>query len=114
MFSDAALLGWGDRGRGDRCIGFHRFFVRFGLGFMGLGVGAAHGGSPWLLLECALTCVGAGVDKGVRVMSDINMLLACALLLFVGSVIVGDANKRYYEGAPGRNWMAGIGANYAF
>jgi choline/glycine/proline betaine transport protein len=25
----------------------------------------------------------AGVDKGVRVMSDINMLLACALLLFV-------------------------------
>jgi choline/glycine/proline betaine transport protein len=23
------------------------------------------------------------VDKGVRVMSDINMLLACALLLFV-------------------------------
>ncbi len=33
---------------------------------------------------------------------------------YVGSVIVGDANKRYYEGAPGRNWMAGIGANYAF
>jgi iron complex outermembrane receptor protein len=33
---------------------------------------------------------------------------------YVGSVIVGDANKRYYEGAPGRNWMAGIGAAYAF
>lgn len=33
---------------------------------------------------------------------------------YVGSVIVGDANKRYYEGAPGRNWMAGVGANYAF
>lgn len=33
---------------------------------------------------------------------------------YVGSVIVGDANKRYYEAAPGRNWMAGIGANYAF
>jgi iron complex outermembrane receptor protein len=33
---------------------------------------------------------------------------------YVGSVIVGDANKRYYEAAPGRNWAAGIGANYAF
>ena len=33
---------------------------------------------------------------------------------YVGSVIVSDANKRYYEAAPGRNWMAGIGATYAF
>jgi len=33
---------------------------------------------------------------------------------YVGSVIVGDANKRYYEAAPGRNWMAGVGASYAF
>ena len=27
---------------------------------------------------------------------------------YVGSVIVGDANRRYYEAAPGRNWLAGI------
>jgi iron complex outermembrane receptor protein len=33
---------------------------------------------------------------------------------YVGSVIVGDVNKRYYEAAPGRNWMAGIGGTYAF
>lgn len=33
---------------------------------------------------------------------------------FVGSLIVGDANKRYYEAAPGRNWMAGVSAAYAF
>lgn len=33
---------------------------------------------------------------------------------YVGSVIVGDANKRYYEGAPGRNWVAGISAQYQF
>ncbi|HEX6735938.1 MAG TPA: TonB-dependent receptor [Azonexus sp.] len=33
---------------------------------------------------------------------------------YVGSVIVGDGNGRYYESAPGRNWMAGISARYAF
>ena len=33
---------------------------------------------------------------------------------YVGSVIVGDANKRYYEAAPQRNWMAGISAQYTF
>jgi iron complex outermembrane receptor protein len=33
---------------------------------------------------------------------------------YVGSVIVGDANKRYYEAAPGRNWMLGFSAQYGF
>lgn len=33
---------------------------------------------------------------------------------YVGSVIVGDANKRYYEAAPGRNWMLGFSARYTF
>ena len=33
---------------------------------------------------------------------------------YVGSLIVGDANKRYYEAAPGRNWMAGLSAQYTF
>ncbi|MBI2276027.1 MAG: TonB-dependent receptor [Dechloromonas sp.] len=33
---------------------------------------------------------------------------------YVGSVIVGDGNGRYYESAPGRNWLAGISAKYAF
>ncbi|MCE3264468.1 MAG: TonB-dependent siderophore receptor [Pseudoduganella sp.] len=33
---------------------------------------------------------------------------------YVGSVIVGDSNKRYYEGAPGRNWAAGVSAQYQF
>ena len=33
---------------------------------------------------------------------------------YVGSVIVGDANKRYYEAAPGRNWMAGFSAQATF
>ena len=33
---------------------------------------------------------------------------------YVGSLIVGDTNKRYYEAAPGRNWMLGASAAYAF
>jgi iron complex outermembrane receptor protein len=33
---------------------------------------------------------------------------------YVGSVIVGDSNKRYYEPAPGRNWVLGMSAQYQF
>ncbi len=33
---------------------------------------------------------------------------------YVGSVIVGDGNHRYYEAAPGRSWYAGAGAEYNF
>lgn len=33
---------------------------------------------------------------------------------YVGSVIVGDSNGRYYEPADGRNWMLSVSANYHF
>ncbi|HZV66773.1 MAG TPA: TonB-dependent receptor [Telluria sp.] len=33
---------------------------------------------------------------------------------YIGSLIVGDSNKRFYEAAPGRNWLAGISAQYMF
>ncbi len=33
---------------------------------------------------------------------------------YVGSVIIGDSNKRYYESAPGRSWYAGVGLEYGF
>jgi iron complex outermembrane receptor protein len=33
---------------------------------------------------------------------------------YAGSVIVGDANKRYYEAAPQRNWIAGVSAQLTF
>lgn len=33
---------------------------------------------------------------------------------YVGSVIVGDGNGRFYEAAPGRSWYAGAGASYRF
>ncbi|MES2743637.1 MAG: TonB-dependent receptor [Pseudomonadota bacterium] len=34
--------------------------------------------------------------------------------VYVGSLIVGDTNKRYYEAAPGRNWLLGASAMYQF
>lgn len=33
---------------------------------------------------------------------------------YVGSVIVGDSNGRYFEPADGRNWMVSVSANYHF
>ncbi|MEO8507186.1 MAG: TonB-dependent receptor [Betaproteobacteria bacterium] len=33
---------------------------------------------------------------------------------YVGSVIVGDTNGRYFESAPGRNWMAGTSFTLSF
>ena len=33
---------------------------------------------------------------------------------FVGSVIVNEGNGRYYESAPGRQWMLGVTAAYQF
>ncbi|MES2262697.1 MAG: TonB-dependent receptor [Pseudomonadota bacterium] len=33
---------------------------------------------------------------------------------YIGSVIVGDSNKRYYEAAPGRTWQSGVSAQYHF
>ncbi len=33
---------------------------------------------------------------------------------FIGSVRVNDSLNRFYEPAPGRNWIVGVKANYAF
>ncbi|MGV3572807.1 MAG: TonB-dependent receptor family protein [Ramlibacter sp.] len=33
---------------------------------------------------------------------------------YVGSVIVNEGNQRYFEPAPGRNWLVGVNAAYAF
>ena len=32
---------------------------------------------------------------------------------YVGSVIVGDRNGRYFEPAPPRNWFVGVNVNVA-
>lgn len=36
-----------------------------------------------LMMGAAISLAVSGVDKGIRILSDINMLLACSLLLFV-------------------------------
>ena len=28
--------------------------------------------------------------------------------------VIGDIHKRYYEAAPGRNWLLGVSAQYSF
>ena len=33
---------------------------------------------------------------------------------YAGSVVVNDANLRFYEPAPGRNYVAGVSAKYSF
>jgi iron complex outermembrane receptor protein len=33
---------------------------------------------------------------------------------YIGSVIVAEANNRFYEPAPGRNWLAGVSASFSF
>ena len=33
---------------------------------------------------------------------------------YIGSVRIGDSNTRFYEPAPGRNWIVGVKANYVF
>ena len=33
---------------------------------------------------------------------------------YVGSVIVNEGNRRFFEPAPGRTWLVGLGAAYAF
>ena len=33
---------------------------------------------------------------------------------YVGSVRVNDANSRFYEAAPGRNWIMGVKASLSF
>lgn len=33
---------------------------------------------------------------------------------YVGSLVVGDTNGRYFEPAPGRNWFAGVSAHAVF
>ncbi|KQV51912.1 MULTISPECIES: TonB-dependent receptor [unclassified Duganella] len=63
------------------------------------------------LLNLRLTAVQAGAEWRVSEYVRLNNL---AGKQYVGSVIVGDANKRYYEGAPGRNWVAGVSARYQF
>ncbi len=63
------------------------------------------------LLNLRLT---AAQEAGAWRISEFARLNNLADKQYIGSVIVGDANKRFYEGAPGRHWALGAGAQYRF
>ena len=66
-----------------------------GYGVLGLSAGYTRQWGPWKL------DVFARIDN----LADKQ---------YVGSVIVNESNGRYYEAAPGRQWMAGLSASYQF
>ncbi|MDQ6620598.1 MAG: TonB-dependent receptor [Pseudomonadota bacterium] len=60
--------------------------------------------------------VRAGLEQAVGLVTVREFLRANNVTNrgYVGSVIVGDTNGRYFEPAPGRNWFAGIAARATF
>jgi iron complex outermembrane recepter protein len=58
--------------------------------------------------------VGFAQDIGQFKLTEYARLNNIANVNYVGSVIVGDTNGRYYEPSPGRNWYAGVSVSAAF
>ena len=58
--------------------------------------------------------VGFAQQVGSLQFSEYVRVNNIANVNYVGSVIVGDTNSRYYEPAPGRNWYAGVSISAAF
>lgn len=58
--------------------------------------------------------VGFAQSAGNAQFSEYVRVNNIANVNYIGSVIVGDTNGRYFEPAPGRNWFAGVSVNVAF
>jgi iron complex outermembrane receptor protein len=58
--------------------------------------------------------VGFVQDGGQLKFTEYLRLNNIANVNYVGSVIVGDTNGRYYEPSPGRNWYAGVSVSAVF
>jgi iron complex outermembrane recepter protein len=58
--------------------------------------------------------IGFAQDAGQFKFSEYVRVNNIANVNYVGSVIVGDTNGRYYEPSPGRNWYAGVSISAAF
>ena len=53
-------------------------------------------------------------QSGAWTLSEFVRLNNLADRNYVGSVIVGDTNGRFFEPAPGRNYLVGVNAKVAF
>lgn len=58
--------------------------------------------------------VGARQDAGAWRFREFLRINNLSDKTYVGSVIVGDTNRRFYEAALGRNWLLGISAQMTF
>ncbi len=58
--------------------------------------------------------VGAEQKSGPWVLKEFVRLENLFDRQYVGSVVVGDGNGRFYEPAPGRNWLAGVSLRYRY
>jgi iron complex outermembrane receptor protein len=58
--------------------------------------------------------VGFAQTVGNTQFSEYVRVNNIANVSYIGSVIVGDTNGRYFEPAPGRNWFAGVSVTIAF
>ena len=64
----------------------------------------------------AIANLRGGVDRhfGPLTLSGFARLNNIFDRQYIGSVVVADTNGRYYETAPGRNWLLGVSGRYAF
>jgi iron complex outermembrane receptor protein len=58
--------------------------------------------------------IGFAQTQGNVQLSEYLRVNNIANVNYIGSVIVGDTNGRYFEPAPGRNWFVGVSANVVF
>jgi iron complex outermembrane receptor protein len=72
---------------------------------------AAHPAPGYMIFNARLQSRQQSGGWTVKEFARLNNLFGRS---YVGSVIVGDSNQRYYEPAPRRNWVMGLSAQYRF
>ena len=89
---------------------------RFGLDWRHVGSIAANDSNSVLAPSYAVLAASAGhtLHLGAWKLDTFARIDNLADRRYVGSVIVNEGNGRYYEGAPGRQWMVGLNLTHQF
>lgn len=103
LFSELAWKGVSGLSAGAELVGQGRIYTEDtnqqgaapGYAILNLRLGMEQKSGPWLLKEFL----------------RINNLFDRR---YIGSVIVGDSNRNYYEPAPGQNWLIGASIRYSY